>query len=218
MDRDISLRVLVLNERVVAKDIPGLIETVPTFHSLLIRYDPLRVRFEEIQARVDSLAANLKTEAQPGRRWRLPVCYETDFAPDLTDVADRCGLSPSRVIEMHSERAHHVYMVGFLAGCPYLGDLPDALSLPRRSDPRLRVPKGSVAIALTMTIVYPVISPGGWHLIGKTPFEIFDAAWQRPALFKPGDKIEFEAISPARFEELEKAVLHDGHCLEPVSA
>ena len=218
MDREVSQYVLQLNERVSASYPEGLIETVPTFHSLLLRYNPLVVDFDEMETWVKSILVSVESGEQTGQLWHLPVCYEADCAPDLGDVAERLNLSPAKVIDLHCERTHHIYMVGFLAGCPYLGDLPEELSLPRRSDPRLKVPSRSIAIAVTMTVIYPVESPGGWHLIGKTPFSIFNANWSRPALFKPGDQVEFQPVSLAEFEKLQNAIAHEGHSLLPVSA
>jgi KipI family sensor histidine kinase inhibitor len=136
----------------------------------------------------------------------VPVCYEDEFAPDLPEVAARLGLSPADVVALHSGTQYHVYMLGFLPGFPYLGDLPEALALPRRADPRLSVPAGSVSIALTLTAIYPYQSPGGWHLIGTTPIRLFDAARPQPALFAPGDTILFEPVAAARFAAIRAAV------------
>jgi KipI family sensor histidine kinase inhibitor len=138
--------------------------------------------------------------------WRVPVCYENSFAPDLGEVANRTGLAPSEVVARHSGPSYHVYMLGFLPGFPYLGDLPRELALPRRANPRLRVPAGSVSIATTLTAIYPYESPGGWHLIGATPVRLFDPARSRPALLEPGDEVQFQPIDPASFASIRKAV------------
>ena len=132
----------------------------------------------------------------------MPACYDPAHAPDLEDVAQRTGLSPAEVVRLHCETLFHIYMVGFVPGFPYMGDLPDVLVLPRRTDPRTRLPAGSIAIASTMTAVYPHESPGGWHLIGATPIRLFDPAWDRPALFSPGDKVCFEVISTTQFDKI----------------
>jgi KipI family sensor histidine kinase inhibitor len=142
------------------------------------------------------------------RRWRVPVCYEGEHAPDLAYVAKETGLAAKEVVALHAGRPYHVYMIGFLPGLPYMGDLPERLVLPRRVDPRVRLPPGSVAIAMTMTIVYPLESPGGWHLIGATPVRLFDWRWPAPALLAPGDAVEFEPIGKGAFAKLARAVGH----------
>ena len=137
--------------------------------------------------------------------WRVPVCYEGEFAPDLAEVARLTELTPREVVGLHSAVRYHVYMLGFLPGFPYLGDLPPQLALPRRADPRVRVPAGSVSIATTLTAIYPYESPGGWHLIGATPIRLFDPERPRPALLAPGDIVRFEPIDPASFASIKKA-------------
>lgn len=216
MDRAVSERVLALNDKLSAAKLPGLTESVPTFRSLLVKYDPLVTRFSKLKQQVTELLSDVQFVQQSGKHWEIPVCYETDFAPDLEEVASRTGTTTDKVVDLHSSVDYHIYMVGFVAGCPYLGDVPEELSLPRRSEPRLRVPLGSIAIALSMTIVYPLISPGGWHLIGKTPISIFDLDWSNPALFSPGDKVNFTPIDSAEFTRINDAVCNDGYRLTPV--
>lgn len=218
IDRGVSERILALNERLPAAGLTGLTETLPTFRSLLVRYDPLVTRFHDLSEQVQAILGSGQGTERPARHWRVPVCYEGDCAQDLADVADAVGLSPPEVIDLQIAVTYHVYMIGFVAGFPYLGDLPAVLSLPRRKDPRLRVPPGSLSIALTMAAIYPVVSPGGWHLIGQTPLKIFDLRWEHPALFAPGDKIDFDPIDRPAFDRLKAAVEHDGYQIEPESA
>ena len=206
IDRALSNEVLRLDASVRSSRLPGLVETVPTFRSLMVHYDPVATTFADLERAITSLL-----DRQPGPRaaatlWRLPVCYENSFAPDLGEVATRTGLAPSEVVARHSGTSYHVYMLGFLPGFPYLGDLPHRLALPRRADPRLRVPAGSVSIATTLTAIYPYESPGGWHLIGATPIRLFDPERPRPALLAPGDIVQFEPISSASFAAIRKAV------------
>jgi KipI family sensor histidine kinase inhibitor len=162
------------------------------------------------------LLEGLEDENIVPRRWIIPVCYEAAFAPDLVAVADRCGLTPSRVVEIHSANEYHVYMIGFLPGLPYMGDLAQEIVLPRLAEPRIRVPRGSVAIATTLTVVYPLESPGGWHLIGRTPVNLFDIGLAAPALLSPGDKVSFAPISSSKFAELEKLVEGGQYELRPL--
>ncbi len=215
IDRGVSERILSLNEQLLSAELPGMTETLPAFRSLLVRYDPLRTGFAELTERVKAILVSGEHVSRPSRLWEIPVCYDADFAPDLADVAEAVGMTPARVIDLHIDVLYHVYMIGFVAGYPYLGDLPEALSLPRRTDPRVRVPPGSIAIALTMAAIYPVVSPGGWHLIGQTPIRIFDPALENPALFAPGDKIRFNPIDRDEARRLYDAVRHDGYQVEP---
>jgi inhibitor of KinA len=161
---------------------------------------------EDVRDAVVPLLEGLEAEQTAPGQWHIPVCYEAAFAPDLAGVAERCGLTPSRLVEIHSANAYHVYMIGFLPGLPYMGDLAQELVLPRLVEPRLRVRPGSVAIATTLTTIYPLESPGGWHLIGRTPVKLFDIERPAPALLNPGDKVTFTPISSSKFTELEKLV------------
>ena len=202
VDRRVSALVLALAERVKAAAIAGIVEAVPTFRSLLIHYDPLTVPQAELKRRLAPLLSGLAALEKPGRSWRIPVCYHESVAPDLGEVAERTGLSPDQVAERHSAIAYHVYMVGFLPGYPYLGDLPPELVLPRRDTPRTAVPAGSVAIATALTAVYALESPGGWHLIGRTPALLWDRRRDPPAVLSAGDAVRFEPISRGEYEAL----------------
>jgi len=205
IDRGLSDRVLGLDARLRAARLPGVVESVPTFRSLMVHYDPLRTDTEALTAAIRALLAGELASGRARRLWRVPVCYEGELAPDLAEVAERTGLTSDRVVALHTEARYHVYMIGFLPGYPYMGDLAPALVLPRRSDPRTRVPPGSVSIATTMTAIYPVESPGGWHLIGTTPIKIFDHELSPPALLAPGDAVEFERIDRKAFARIREA-------------
>lgn len=202
VDPALSARVMGLDARLAAADIPGLIETAPSFRSLMVQFDPLETEGEAVAAAIRPLCAGLDAAEPEGRLWRVPVCYEGDLATDLEDVAARAGLAPEAVVALHAEAEHSVYMIGFLPGCPYLGGLPAEIDLPRRTDPRVRVPKGSVAIAAGLTVIYPVESPGGWNLIGRTPVPLFDPGAAPPALFAPGDRVRFEPVGRADYDRL----------------
>lgn len=144
----------------------------------------------------------------------MPACYDEPHAPDLAEVAARTGLSEAEVIELHTSAVFHVYMLGFSPGFPYMGDLPPSLVLPRRTDPRVKVPAGSIAIAAGQTAVYPVESPGGWHLIGATPLRLFDVRLPQPALLAAGDKVCFVRVSRVEFDDIRRAVEHDAYQAE----
>jgi len=203
-DPDAGARVAALNAAArdahLRGDLSGLIELVPTFRSLQILYDPRITSRAEMEAALLALDAHTaRTPPPPSRLWRLPVCYHGAFAPDLAAVAAATGLSPDAVIDRHSAPDYIVRMLGFLPGFAYLTGLDADLRLPRRSDPRPRVPAGSVAIADTMAAVYPSDSPGGWHLLGQCPLPLFDPALSPPALLTAGDRVRFEPIDPDRF-------------------
>lgn len=206
IDRKLSTRVLQLSHQIRATQLTGVTDLVPTFRSLLVNYDPLQITAAELKERLTNLLDHVETHVGETRHLVIPVCYEGEHAPDLKEVAHLTGLSTAEVINTHSNTLFHVYMLGFVPGYPYMGDLPDSLVLPRRADPRMRVPAGSVAIASTMTAIYPLESPGGWHLIGTTPVKLFDVKRESPALFRPGDTVRFEPISAEQFQAIRNDV------------
>lgn len=186
--------------------LPGLIETVPTFRSLTVIYDPLLVDRSALIAAIAPLAqAATPTPGVPARTWRLPACYEDEAAPDLDDTARTLGLSCAELVRLHATTDYVVYMLGFLPGFPFMGDLPEPLRLPRRAEPRIRVPAGSIAIAAGLTAIYPWESPGGWHLLGRCPVPLFDATRSQPALLQAGDHVRFEPVSASEYTRLERA-------------
>jgi len=206
IDRAVSEAVLHLDALVRAAEVPGVVETVPTFRSLTVHYDPLSTGPDVLVPRIGELVEGARDAAAPAKLWRVPASYASVHAPDLADVARRTTLSTEEVVDLHTGIQFHVYMLGFAPGYPYMGDLPESLVLPRRADPRTRVPAGSIAIAASMTAIYPVESPGGWHLIGATPIRLFDPHSPHPALFDPGDAVCFEPISVREFEAIRTAV------------
>ena len=206
VDRAVNARVMALHKAIAEArhngQLAGLVETVPTFRSLLIHYDPLTTSRAALEPVVAALAKRATDHASAGRRWRIPVCYEGDFAPDLDEVAKRCTLTTDEVVALHSGTIFFAYMLGFTPGFAYLGGLPKQLSLPRRSEPRLRVPQGSVSIAGEMAAIYPWESPGGWHLIGRTPIALFDLRRPAPILWAAGDEAQFFAIERASYDAI----------------
>jgi inhibitor of KinA len=220
VDRALSERVLGLDAIIRSNPPAGIVEAVPTFRSLTVYYDPLLTSRALLQPAIAALL-DLGDKTRSGARlWQVPVCYEGEFAPDLAEVARLTGLTPSEVVALHSGTRFHVYMLGFLPGFPYMGDLPAKLALPRRADPRLRVPAGSISIATSLTAIYPYESPGGWHLIGATPIRMFDPERAEPALFAPGDAVSFQPIDAASFASIRRAVENRNYEVEsaPVAA
>ena len=209
IDRELSADVLRLGAIIGSSALDGVVETVPTFRSLTVYYDPLVTTRAKLQPAIAGLLEGEHRPQASASLWRVPACYEGEFAPDLDDVACLTGLTRGDIVALHSSTRFHVYMLGFLPGFPYMGDLPEVLALPRRANPRTRVPAGSISIAMTLTAIYPYESPGGWHLIGATPVRLFDARQASPALLNPGDTISFEPIDPDRFAAIREAVEKD---------
>jgi inhibitor of KinA len=183
----------------------GMIDVVPAFASVTVHYDPAAVGgdapVERLVARLTDLLTNLGDEALPAPRVvEVPVCYGEDLGPDLHDVAARHGMTEDEVVRVHTAGDYLVYMVGFMPGFAYLGGLSDRIATPRRSSPRKAVPAGAVGIGGQQTGVYPMVSPGGWNLIGRTPVAIFDIARPRPALMMTGDRVRFRPITRDEFD------------------
>jgi len=171
---------------------PGLGEAVPGYATLLVHYNPLYFTYAELLGLVQrglSLAAQMATA--PPRRVDIPVRYGGEHGPDLEFVAQHCGLSPEEVIRRHSQVEYVVYFLGFTPGFPYLGGLDPSIAAPRLESPRLRIPAGSVGIAANQTGVYPLESPGGWRIIGRTDVPLFNPFHLPPALLAPGDGVRF---------------------------
>ncbi len=175
----------------------GVTDLVPAYASLLIQFDPAILRHEEVAAHLRPLIEE-SARAGPleeGRLVEVPVCYEPPFAPDLRSVAKESALSEEEVVGLHTGSIYHVYFIGFVPGFAYLGDLPEAIALPRRDTPRREVPAGSVGIAGRQTGVYPSSTPGGWRLIGRTPLRMFDPGRDPMALLGIGDRVRFTPIT-----------------------
>lgn len=203
VDRQLSNLVLAFARCLTEAKIAGVVECVPTFRSLTVYYDPLLLPHSVLSVRIAKLMQGLRATEVAGRHWRLPVCYDESVAPDLGDVALRTNLAPAQVIERHSAVTYHVYMLGFLPGQPYLGDVANELALPRRQSPRMRIPAGSVGIAMSMSCIFPSETPCGWHLIGRCPVPLWDLrSGGAMPLLAPGDKVGILPVSLREYEGL----------------
>jgi len=210
IDRALNARVMALHRAVVAAGLPGIVETLPTFRSLMVFYDPLTATRAALEPQVLALAAGTGERAAAGKLWRLPVCYDGEFAPDLSEVAQRTRMSVEQVVALHAGATYFAYVLGFMPGFAYLGGLPAELDLPRRKEPRVRVPPNSVAIAGEMTAIYPWESPGGWHLIGRTPIALFDLRREQPILWGAGDEVQFTRVDRATHDRIAAQVAAGG--------
>lgn len=210
MDRAVNGRVQQLFHHFSNNPLPGLTDLVPAYSSLALVYDVMQVRqqldghataFDKVAAVVRAqLAAGNTGPPVQGRQLRVPVCYHPSLAPDLEALAAQAGLPPAEAVALHTAPTYRVYMIGFLPGFAYMGDVAERIALPRKGEPRTRVAAGSVGIAGRQTGIYPLASPGGWQLIGRTPLRIFDKAAADPTLFRPGDEVTFYPITLHEFE------------------
>jgi KipI family sensor histidine kinase inhibitor len=174
----------------------GLVELVPSYRSLMVIYDPIKISLTDIQHQISETFLHLDASRLPApKTLEIPVVYGDPYGPDLTWVAEYHNISPQEVIRLHTLPTYRVYMIGFTPGYPYLGEVPDALSTPRRETPRTLVPRGSVGIAQKQTGIYPVESPGGWQIIGRTPMSLFNPQNLPPSRLEMGDRVQFYPIS-----------------------
>jgi KipI family sensor histidine kinase inhibitor len=204
---EINGKVMALHGAIAQARVPGVVETVPSMRSLMVTYDPLSTTRAELQPRIDALIATGLSTGMKSRRVRIPCCYDDpEFAPDLADVAKRTRKSPEQVITDHLNSAFKVYVLGFMPGLAYIAGLERSLYLPRRNEPRVRVPRSSVAIAMDMTTIYPFESPGGWHLIGRTPLFMFDKRREQPVFLAPGDSLQFERVDRKTYDRIAREV------------
>jgi KipI family sensor histidine kinase inhibitor len=201
-DSLLNAKVLSLANRLADLKIDGLIEAVPGIRSLTAYYEPLAIAPELIEQKILELIPALEDDQAPGQRWLLPACYDSELAPDLQEIADRCELTSADIVELHCSSTYHVYMLGFLPGLAYMGDLPVKLKLPRRETPRARVPAGSVGIGGGMTCVYPKDTPCGWHLLARSPVRLWEHLREPAALLRPGDQVAFYPVSRREYQSL----------------
>lgn len=186
--------------------LPGVLEWVPTYAAVTIHYDPEILPFDVLQGKLEVLTPEQAAQTD-GELLVLPVCYGGEYGPDLAAVAAHCGLAEAEVVAIHSGGEYPVYMLGFMPGFPYLGGMDPRIAAPRLKTPRTAIPAGSVGIAGKQTGVYPLSSPGGWQLIGRTPLRLFDIRRTPQTLLSAGMRVRFRPIPPEEFQKLEAS--HD---------
>lgn len=200
-----------MSSRIRGDPPPGFIDLVPAFVSVVVHYDPIvaardgnATPYDRVMDHLRDRLAGLRVEELAAPRLvEIPVCYGGDLGPDLDDVARAHDLTADEVVALHAGADYLVHMIGFMPGFAYLGGLPERIATPRRKTPRTAVPAGTVGIGGRQTGVYPLVSPGGWNLIGRTPVKIFDIARDEPTLLLTGDRVRFQPISRAEFEAAE---------------
>lgn len=198
---DTNARVHSLARAIEEAGVDGVVDLIPAYDSLLVQYDATAVSMGDLQERVVELDSKRVESTEGGRVVELPVLYGGEYGPDIERVAEHAAMSVDEVIGLHSGTEYLVYMLGFTPGFPYLGGLDDRLATPRVATPRLEIPGGSVGIAEAQTGVYPLTSPGGWNIIGRTPLSLFDPTREPPSLLAPGDLVRFVPLDgPEEYE------------------
>lgn len=203
IDTALNARVLALDARLVG--VPGVLEAVPTYRSLLVHYDPAATDFHVLESALLELAADLPETVRERRLWRIPVVYGGEFGIDLEDTARRHGLTAAELVRRHAAPVYRVYMSGFLPGFAYLGGLDPSIATPRRENPRTRTPAGTISIGGEQALVASIEAPSGWRLLGRTPMRNFMLQRDPVFILEPGDRIMFAPVGPERWEALDRA-------------
>ncbi|WP_425060003.1 5-oxoprolinase subunit B [Sporomusa carbonis] len=207
----VNRKVHQLARRLISEPDMAILEIVPTYRSLLVYFDPLKISRKDLSEQIERIAAEEKMfhseeSKEVTNIVQIPVCYGGEFGPDLEFVAQHNGISVDEVVNIHTSTPYLVYMLGFTPGFPYLGGMSEKIATPRLEKPRVQIPAGSVGIAGSQTGFYPVDSPGGWRLIGRTPIKAFNPAATNPFLFAAGDYLQFKPVSVDEFFEIRREV------------
>jgi inhibitor of KinA len=210
IDSTVNTQVLGLFHKLKTLRLPCIRDVVPAYASLTVYYDVVWIHQHmegegtaaiAVQVLLEDLLSSLLTEKEEKQRYiKVPVCYSRKYAPDIYEMALVKGISVDDIIKLHTHQSYRVYMIGFMPGFPYMGEVDEQLAMPRRAQPRLKVEAGAVGIAGRQTGIYPQTSPGGWQIIGQTPMKLFDPQQQEPILLKPGDEVQFYSITEDEFE------------------
>ena len=205
IDPDINGMVLALDDIIRSRAPAGLLETVPTYRSLTVQFDPVETDYEALIRLVNEETKDLAPRKAVGRRWRVPVVYGGEYGSDLEEVAETHGMTLAQVIEIHSSAIYRIYMIGFLPGFTYLGGLDKRIATSRRVQPRAKIPSGTIMIGGEQAGIAPMDMPSGWHNLGLTPVRPYAPERDPVFLFAAGDEIVFEPVDASRWDALEKA-------------
>ena len=204
---EINKKIRAFKIAVEKSDIPGIVETVPTYRSLLVHYHPEVIGCKALTEKFDKLMGSLSSiPIPPPTVIEIPVLYGGEMGPDIENVAEHNHKTVEEVIKIHTSEEYLIYMIGFIAGFPYLGGMSKEIATPRLKSPRVKIEGGSVGIAGEQTGIYPVASPGGWQLIGRTPLKLYDADREKPVLLEAGQYIKFAAVTEEEYKKIEKEV------------
>lgn len=202
---DVNQQVTALKKLLEENPVAGVVELVPTYCTLMIVYNPLTIGYTELKQAVEKLLGQLSAVSTSEKEViEIPVLYGGEYGPDLQEVASVHNMTEAEVIRCHAEPEYPIYMLGFVAGFPYLGGMNEAIATPRKQSPRLKIPAGSVGIAGGQTGIYSVESPGGWQIIGRTPLKLYDPDLEEPILLRAGQYVKFKPISEAEYKEMGK--------------
>jgi 5-oxoprolinase (ATP-hydrolysing) subunit B len=215
IDPELNAQVLALDAALAGR--PWLVETVPTYRSLLVHYDPLAIDFVRLTAEITGAAAQTGAAPATGTTWIVPVAYGGEYGIDLEATAATHGISADELVRRHAAPTYQVYMIGFLPGFAYLGGLDPTIATPRRTSPRLKTPAGTISIGGVQALVASIEAPSGWHLLGRTPVRSFMPGRDPAFLLKPGDRVRFRPIEPALFAELDRAAAAGALVAEPAA-
>ena len=202
IDPDIHDRVLALDAAIARANIPGIVETVPTFRSIMVHFDP-RIVGDNLADQIAALSSEPAATEAKRRRWLIPVCYDAPHGEDIAEAADVMGLTPQRLIELHSSALYRVYMYGFAPGYTFLGGLSPILNISRRLTPRSPSPAGALMIAGGQALITSFVMPTGWYVLGQTPVRMFEPKREPAFLAGIGDEVVFEIIDSATFAALD---------------
>jgi KipI family sensor histidine kinase inhibitor len=213
VEPDLNAQVIALDTALAAAELDGIVETVPSYRSLLVCYEPLEISYHKLVAELHHLLAlGLQERAGRAMTWNVPVLYEGSYGIDLPEVAQRTNLTEEEVVSLHTSADYFVYTIGYAPGMPYLGGVPPALHLSRRDTPRPRIEAGAIMIGGAQACIVPTTVPSAWYQLGSTPLRPFDVSRADPFLFRPGDRMRFRRVALAEFERLSrlslKALLH----------
>jgi inhibitor of KinA len=210
IDEEINKFVIHLFHRIISLQHPALLDVVPAYSSLAVHYDVLslheagRSAYNKVVELVEPIIHSTTEEKEvENNHIEIPVCYSDGYGPDIEEILNTKQITKEQLIQLHTGKTYRVYMLGFLPGFPYMGEVDDRIAIERKSTPRQSIPAGSVGIAGKQTGIYPLESPGGWQIIGRTPLKIFNKDNDQPVLFQPGDSVRFYSITEDEYKDHE---------------
>ena len=205
--KEINLKVIslfnIINAKIKNAEIVGIKNCIPSYNKLIINFDLDQTTFEKLSDFLKSIKEHDSDDVlQNQKTWKIPVCYDEVFGIDQERVSKYTGLAVSEILDMHEKTNFYIYMIGFMPGFPYMGDLDDKLYTPRLETPRVEILDGSIIIAEKFCAIYPYKNPGGWNILGRTPIKLFDQDSTNPCLLSPGDNVQFYKINLEEFTKL----------------